>query len=198
MCGRFYIDDETAQEIEKIARKIDSKMSKTGDVYPSESALALQADHDSMVAKVLKWGYESARKNTVIFNARSETVREKPMFRYDYETRRCLIPACKFYEWKRTGEKKKEKYEFFVPGEVLFLAGIYHKEPTGDRFTILTREAEGCMTQIHNRMPLILHREEMQAWLFSKVEAKKLLDKHFTELQRRKSGVDEYQQMSLF
>lgn len=198
MCGRFYIDDETAQEIEKIARKIDSKMSKTGDVYPSESALVLQADHDSMVAKVLKWGYESARKNTVIFNARSETVREKPMFRYDYETRRCLIPACKFYEWKRTGEKKKEKYEFFVPGEVLFLAGIYHKEPTGDRFTILTREAEGCMTQIHNRMPLILHREEMQAWLFSKVEAKKLLDKHFTELQRRKSGVDEYQQMSLF
>ncbi len=76
MCGRFYIDDETAQEIEKIARKIDSKMSKTGDVYPSESALVLQADHDSMVAKVLKWGYESARKNTVIFNARSEDHRQ--------------------------------------------------------------------------------------------------------------------------
>lgn len=198
MCGRFYIDDETAWEIERIARKIDLKKAKTGDVHPSEPALVLRADHDSMVAEVLKWGYESARKNALIFNARSETVGEKPMFRYDYETRRCLVPACKFYEWKRTGEKKKEKYEFFAPGEVLYLAGIYHKEPEGGRFTVLTREAEGCMTQIHSRMPLILHREETEAWLFSKAEAKKLLDRHFSELQRRKSETDGYQQMSLF
>lgn len=120
------------------------------------------------------------------------------MFRYDYETRRCLIPACKFYEWKRIGEKKKEKYEFSARGEILYLAGIYHKEPEGGRFTILTREAEGCMTQIHSRMPLILHREEMEAWLFSEVEAEKLLDVHFTELQRRKSEPEEYRQMSLF
>lgn len=198
MCGRFYIDDETAREIERIARKIDRKNAKTGDVHPSEPALILRADHDSMVTGVLKWGYESARKNTLIFNARSETVREKPMFRYDYETRRCLIPACKFYEWKRIGEKKKEKYEFSARGEILYLAGIYHKEPEGGRFTILTREAEGCMTQIHSRMPLILHREEMEAWLFSEVEAEKLLDVHFTELQRRKSEPEEYRQMSLF
>lgn len=198
MCGRFYIDDETAREIERIARKIDRKNAKTGDVHPSEPALILRADHDSMVTEVLKWGYESARKNTLIFNARSETVREKPMFRYDYETRRCLIPACKFYEWKRIGEKKKEKYEFSARGEILYLAGIYHKEPEGGRFTILTREAEGCMTQIHSRMPLILHREEMEAWLFSEVEAEKLLDVHFTELQRRKSEPEEYRQMSLF
>lgn len=198
MCGRFYIDDETAREIERIARKIDRKNAKTGEVYPSEPVLVLRADHDSMVAEVLKWGYESARKNTLVFNARSETVREKPMFRYDYETRRCLIPACKFYEWKRTGEKKKEKYEFFAPGEILYLAGIYHKEPEGDRFTILTREAEGCMSGIHNRMPLILQREDMEAWLFSKAEAEKLLDGHFAQLQRRKSEADEYRQMSLF
>lgn len=198
MCGRFYIDDETAREIERIARKIDRKNAKTGDVHPSEPALILRADHDSMVTEVLKWGYESARKNTLIFNARSETVRERPMFRYDYETRRCLIPACKFYEWKRIGEKKKEKYEFSARGEILYLAGIYHKEPEGGRFTILTREAEGCMTQIHSRMPLILHREEMEAWLFSEVEAEKLLDVHFTELQRRKSKPEEYRQMSLF
>lgn len=198
MCGRFYIDDETAREIERIARKINRKNAKTGDVHPSEPALILRADHDSMVTEVLKWGYESARKNTLIFNARSETVREKPMFRYDYETRRCLVPACKFYEWKRIGEKKKEKYEFSARGEILYLAGIYHKEPEGGRFTILTREAEGCMTQIHSRMPLILHREEMEAWLFSEVEAEKLLDVHFTELQRRKSEPEEYRQMSLF
>ena len=198
MCGRFYIDDETAQEIERIARKIDSRNAKTGDVHPSEPALILRADSDSMVAEVLKWGYESARKNTLVFNARSETVGEKSMFRYDYETHRCLIPACKFYEWKRIGEKKKEKYEFLAPGEILYLAGIYHKDPEGGRFTILTREAEGCMTGIHHRMPLILRKEDMEVWLFTKQDADELLDRHFTELQRQKSETDGYQQMSLF
>lgn len=80
----------------------------------------------------------------------------------------------------------------------MYLAGIYHKEPEGDRFTILTREAEGCMTQIHSRMPLILRREETEAWLFSKAEAEKLLDRHFKELQRRRSEAEGYRQMSLF
>jgi len=198
MCGRFYIDDETAREIEKIARKIDRRMGKTGDVHPSEPALVLRGSCDSVVAEVLRWGYESARKNTLIFNARSETVREKPMFRYDYEMHRCLIPANKFYEWKDSREKKKEKYEFFAPGEILYFAGIYHKDPEGDRFTILTREAEGCMTQIHSRMPLILHREDLETWLFSEAEAAKLLESHFSVLRRQKSEAGDYQQMSLF
>lgn len=198
MCGRFYIDDETAREIEKIARRIDRKMAKTGDVHPSEPALILRADHDSTVSEVLRWGYESGRKNTLVFNARTETVRERPMFRYDFETRRCLIPACKFYEWKDTGAKKKEKYEFFAPEEVLYLAGIYHKDPEGDRFTILTREAEGCMVGIHSRMPLILRREDMENWLFSETEARKLLDRHFEDLRRQESEPQEYRQISLF
>lgn len=198
MCGRFYIDDETAREIEKIARRIDRKMAKTGDVHPSEPALILRADHDSIVSEVLRWGYESGRKNTLVFNARTETVRERPMFRYDFETRRCLIPACKFYEWKDTGAKKKEKYEFFAPEEVLYLAGIYHKDPEGDRFTILTREAEGCMVGIHSRMPLILRREDMENWLFSETEARKLLDRHFEDLRRQEREPQEYRQISLF
>lgn len=198
MCGRFYIDDETMCEIEKIAGKIDRKNAKIGDVHPSEPALVLRADHDSVVADVLKWGYASAGNHTLILNARTETVRERPMFRYDFEARRCLVPACKFYEWKDTGAKKKEKYEFFTPEEVLYLAGIYHKDPEGDRFTILTREAEGCMTGIHSRMPLILRKENMEEWLFSETEAKEMLDRHFEKLQRQKSEAGGYQQMSLF
>lgn len=198
MCGRFYIDDETAREIERIVRKIDRENAKIGDVHPSEPALVLRADRESVVAEVLRWGYESARKNTLIFNARSETVRERPMFRYDYETRRCLIPACKFYEWKDIGARKKEKYDFFAPEQTLYLAGIYHKDPAGDRFTILTREAQGCMAGIHSRMPLIIHKEDREAWLFSEKEAEKLLDSCFTELQRQKSEGEEYRQLSLF
>ena len=196
MCGRFYIDDETAKEIEKIARKIDRKMAKLGDVHPSEPALVLRALNGEMVSEVLKWGYDMTGKN--IFNARSETVQERPMFRYDYENRRCIIPAKKFYEWKKVNAKQKEKYDFFSQGEPLFLAGIYHKDPDGGRFTILTREAEGCMAGIHNRMPLILTRGDMEKWLFSTEEAVRLLDGHFDKLQRKKSMQEEYRQMSLF
>ena len=198
MCGVFYVDDDTMREIEKIARKIGGKQAAAGDVHPSQPALILRADHGEIVSEVLQWGYEAYGKKTLIFNARSETVQERPMFKYDFEERRCLIPAGKFYEWKQDGTKQKEKYEFFTPDKILYMAGIYHKDPEGDRFTILTREAEGCMTGIHPRMPLILQQEEMKAWLFSIEEAKKLLDWHFTELERRKSEADGYQQISLF
>lgn len=196
MCGRFYIDDETAKEIEKIARRIDHKMAKMGEVHPSEPALILRAQKGETVSEVLQWGYGGAGK--IIFNARSESVQERPMFRHDYENRRCIIPAKKFYEWRKSGGKQKEKYDFFSPGETLFLAGIYHKAPEGGRFTILTREAEGCMEGIHDRMPLILTRSDLERWLFSKEEAVRLLNGHYEELQRKKSIQEGYQQLTLF
>ena len=198
MCGVFYVDDETMREIEKIARKIDRKLAATGDVHPSEPALILRADHEETVSEVLKWGYEAYGKKTLIFNARSETVQERPMFRNDFEERRCLIPAVKFYEWKKISAKQKEKYEFFTPGSILYLAGIYHKDPAGDRFTILTRDAEGCMVGVHHRMPLIINEGDIGDWLFSKKEAAELLESHFGGLQKAQNVKETYQQMSLF
>lgn len=196
MCGVFYVDDDTMREIEKIARKIDRKSAVTGDVHPSQPALILRADHEETVSEVLKWGYEAYGKKTLIFNARAETVQKRPMFRRDFEERRCLVPAGKFYEWKKIDAKQKEKYEFFTPDKIMYLAGIYHKDPAGDRFTILTREAEGCMTGVHHRMPLILHKEDMERWLFSQREAVKLLEYHCKELEKNRD--ETYQQMSLF
>lgn len=198
MCGVFYVDDETMREIEKIAGKIDKNVAAAGDIYPSRPALILRANHQEMVSAVLKWGYEAYGKKTLIFNARSETVRERPMFRRDFEERRCLIPANKFYEWKKINTKQKERYEFFTPDRILYLAGIYHKDPLGDRFTILTRAAEGCMEEVHHRMPLILNEREIENWLFSKKEAAELLESHFMELRKVQNAKEIYQQISLF
>ncbi len=198
MCGVFYVDDETMREIEKIAGKIDKNVAAAGDIYPSRPALILRANHQEMVSAVLKWGYEAYGKKTLIFNARSETVRERPMFRRDFEERRCLISANKFYEWKKINTKQKEKYEFFTPDRILYLAGIYHKDPLGDRFTILTRAAEGCMEEVHHRMPLILNEREIENWLFSKKEAAELLESHFMELRKVQNAKEIYQQISLF
>lgn len=198
MCGVFYIDDETAREIERIARKIGQETVRAGDIHPSEPALVLRLSKDEVVSQVLRWGYEAVGKSGVIFNARSESVQEKPMFAHDYRIHRCVVPAAKFYEWKKTDRKRKEKYEFFSEGDTLFLAGIYHKMPDGDRFTILTREAEGCMEGIHDRMPVILQAGDIRQWLCSGEGADRLLASHFGGLQRRESGQEEYRQLSLF
>ena len=198
MCGVFYVDDETMREIQKIAGKTDKNVAAAGDIYPSRPALILRANHQEMVSAVLKWGYEAYGKKTLIFNARSETVRERPMFRRDFEERRCLIPANKFYEWKKINTKQKEKYEFFTPDRILYLAGIYHKDPLGDRFTILTRAAEGCMEEVHHRMPLILNEREIENWLLKKKEAAELLESHFMELRKVQNAKEIYQQISLF
>lgn len=183
------------REIERIADKIDRVGARPGDIHPTESALVIRASAKELKAEALTWGYEAAGKKSVLFNARSETVRERPMFRRDYETRRCIVPVKKFYEWKALGLRQKEKYEFFAPQGILYLAGIYHGAPEGNRFAVLTREAEGCMTGIHARMPVILRTGDMEKWLFSVQEADRLLHGHFQELQRRKSG-EEYSQMS--
>ena len=40
MCGRYYIDDDTIREMEKLVRQIDKKLleEKSRDVFPSQSA----------------------------------------------------------------------------------------------------------------------------------------------------------------
>lgn len=197
MCGRFYLDDDTAAEIIKIVRRIDSKKFKTGDVFPSDPAMVLRAEQKEMVAEVMEWGYNNLPGGKLLINARSETVMEKPLFRKDYEMRRCMIPARMFYEWKRKTPKDKEKYEFYVPNKILYLAGIYQLSPEGSRFTIITKAAEGCMQDIHNRMPVILHESEREAWLYSREHAGRLLEGHFHELQTQKSSGAGYEQLSL-
>lgn len=229
MCGRFYVDDEVARQIEKIARKIERETASgagvpsseirmplsgvgmpagyKGDVRPSEEAWVLTAGAE-VTARRLKWGYEFSGRNAapertgkttgVIFNARSETVREKRMFREDFENRRCVIPAGKFYEWKHGGRGEREKYDFYRPSQLLYLAGVFHRDPEGDRFTVLTREAAGCMLGIHDRMPLLLEREEVEEWLFDRRAAGRLLERAPVKLERKKSGGEDYSQLSLF
>ena len=207
MCGRFYVDDDTLREIEKIVKNIDATRAKRGEVHPSEPAVVLCAQKESaasssldfqeLTAAVMDWGYEMKGTGKLMFNARSETVKERPMFRTDYAVRRCVVPVKKFYEWKKVGAREKEKYEFLEPGQILYLAGIYAKDNDGGRFAILTRDAEGCMKEIHDRMPVILERESVEDWIFSETEADRLLERSFERLKRMQSDL-EYEQLSLF
>jgi putative SOS response-associated peptidase YedK len=105
-----------------------------------------------------------------MINARSETAATTPAFRDAMKLRRCLIPADGFYEWQRSG-KTKQPYCFGVEnGELFAFAGLWDrwKDPTGQwvkSFSILTTTPNAVTSAVHDRMPVILERDDYDLWL---------------------------------
>lgn len=138
MCGRYYVDDETSREIEKIVRKLDQrlKIEHGQDIHPSESAVVLTKECREVVARQMQWGFPGFQGKGLLINARAEAILDKKTFRDSVLHRRCVIPAHHFYEWS----KNKEKYTFQSPKQdaTLFMAGCYQIYNGQNRFVILT------------------------------------------------------------
>lgn len=110
------------------------------------------------------------------FNARSEELEGKPMFRGALEKRRAVVPATGYYEWKTTDDGKVPHFIHPADGSPLLMAGLYEwwKNPAAAdddpakwvlSFTILTRDAIGRLGSIHDRMPLFIDEAHAEAWL---------------------------------
>ena len=193
MCGRYYVDDETAREIEKLVRDLDRrlKMERTGDVFPSQNAIILKGEGNHLAAEQMRWGFPGFEKGKLLINARAETALERPTFRESVQDRRCIIPARGFYEWN----KSKEKFTFErKETPVLFMAGCYNRYEGQERFVILTTDANSSVAPVHNRMPLILEPEELKDWVLDDQATESLLHKTPVLLEQRA----EYEQMRLF
>lgn len=192
MCGRYYVDDETAREIEKIVRDLDQKIQieRVGDVRPSNQALVLSQKQKHLIPERMNWGFPSFQGKGLLINARAEGVLEKKTFRESVLHRRCVIPARGFYEWS----KQKEKYSFERNESVLFMAGCYNLFQEEKRFVILTTEANASVADIHGRMPLILEPQEVKDWVLDDYTVEYLLHKVPVQLNRKL----DYEQMSLF
>lgn len=200
MCGRYYIDDDTTREIEKLVRQVDEKMRQAPaagssmqakDIHPSEVAPVIAAEGQNLCCRWQKWGFPGFHGKQLIFNARSESVLEKKMFRESVGQRRIVVPAAWFYEWN----KNKEKNIFYRKGQpVLYMAGLYNRYQDEDRFVILTTEANDSMRPVHDRMPLVLERDEVRKWLFEDLLVGTFLQEVPPLLERRK----DFEQMSLF
>ncbi|WP_295579821.1 SOS response-associated peptidase family protein, partial [uncultured Oscillibacter sp.] len=90
----------------------------------------------------------------------------RPMFRRSVMERRCVIPTTGFYEWGPDGEGKKRKYRFNLPGtRALYLAGLWNNFAEERKCVILTTAANASMEGIHDRMPVVLLREELERWV---------------------------------
>lgn len=144
--------------------------------------------------RALRWGLvpswaKDAKIGSRMINARMETVAEKPAFRRAFASRRCILPADGYYEWYVTEQETKAgkpvKQPYFIrpaDGGVLAMAGLYEiwRDPTKDeddpdRFrwtsTVITTEATDDLGRIHDRMPLMVGRDDWADWLDPTVKA---------------------------
>ena len=198
MCGRYYVDDDTAREIEKVIRQVDEKFQngsqdrialKAGDISPAATAPVLAASGQKLCCRWQRWGFPWQKQ--IIFNARSESALQKKMFRESVEHRRVVVPATWFYEWSRN----KEKNVFRRSGQpVLFMAGFFNRCQDEDRFVILTTAANASMEPVHDRMPLIFQREQIKDWICNDKMVRNYLKMASPMLERQQ----EYEQLTLF
>jgi putative SOS response-associated peptidase YedK len=182
VCGRYTLFSDTEEKdirdiINEVQRNVDGDI-KTGEIFPTDRAPVLIQKQNRIAPEALIWGFPNFRNKGVIINARSETVQEKVMFRKCLFTKRCVIPSTGFYEWSHNGEKLK--YQFNLPNtRALYMAGLYNEFDGEQRFVILTTEANNSMSDIHNRMPVVLDREEVQQWVADPESAIKIIsEKH--------------------
>jgi putative SOS response-associated peptidase YedK len=155
----------------------------SGEHYPRQQGLIVitRRDEQGDVRRMLsraRFGLvphfaKDPREGDKHFNARGETVHDRPLFRGAFERRRCLVPVTAFYEWQRSPERKGALRYVYRPvqGGFLALAGIWDawRSPVGDKtssFAIITTEANELVAEVHPRMPVILASPEQQAlWL---------------------------------
>lgn len=201
MCGRYYVDGSTFEEAEKLMEEINGMLrgrrpsgmtALPGDLHPGDLAPVLACDWEGdghVHVRWQRWGYPGLQKGGLIFNARSETAAEKRMFQNGIAHHRILIPARQFYEWNRA----KEKITFLKKDEpALYMAGFYDQFEDGPHFVILTTQANDSMRQTHDRMPLILEKQEAKVWLDEGTEIGPILKKTPPELHKQA----EYEQIS--
>lgn len=192
MCGRYYIDKDTEEEIYRALQEIDEKFmtERTGDIYPTNYAPVIYGRDEKLCGGEMRWGFFGKDKRLMI-NARAETALERPTFSDSVRQRRCIIPARHFYEW----DKERQKVTFCrKQGKILYMAGFYREQEDGPHFVILTTAANESVSPVHERMPLILEEDEMLPWIYNAGKVGSFLTKSSPKLERRQ----DYEQMSLF
>ena len=125
------------------------------------------------------WSKEPGGKRPLI-NARAEGIETKPSFRGPIRHRRCIVPASGFYEWGRQGTGKQPYFVRPAAAEVFALAGIWDnwegkQGEVIESVAIITASANELMQPIHDRMPVILEKEEAAAWIAPATKLEKAL-----------------------
>jgi putative SOS response-associated peptidase YedK len=200
MCGRYVLRTDASalagqlgitqpSLFERVAgREPDYNVAPTVPVVAAMERRPRGAGDDAQAERELRevrWGLipSWAKDRSIgskMFNARIETVTDKPSFRKAFQKRRCILPADGYYEWYRPEAPKGIKQPFFIhdaAGDALAFAGLYElwrdpdiedkEDPNAWLWsaTILTTASVGNLSRIHDRMPVIVPKDDFDEWL---------------------------------
>ena len=146
------------------------------NIAPSQPVPVITRD----AVKVCQWGFVPgwSKEPRVAFsniNARCETVATSNAYRGSFRHKRCLMPADGFYEWKPGKPKTPHHFRLKGGGPFAF-AGIWDSwRDELETCALITTTANAVVEPAHDRMPVILHREDYEAWLDPKAERDDLL-----------------------
>ena len=168
MCGRYTLTSAGNVVGEEFALGQASELEARYNISPGQQAPVVRVSGSARRLIQSHWGFAPAKKGgRFLINARSETVSELPSFTSAFESRRCLVPASGFFEWKKHGVSRAPYYLRLVSQEVFAMAGLWRSTAgtDGGSYVILTTTANELVGEIHDRMPVILGREHFDAWL---------------------------------
>ena len=169
MCGRYSLTVKKEKLSEVFSAQAPDENYISRNVSPTMSVLVLNSKFEfeyNIWGLIPSW---SKDKKKFFINARAETILEKPSFKQAFLNRRCLIPADGFYEWKKLETGLKQPYHFTMKDDEPFaLAGIWEVNKnfgTVPTCSILTCNPNSLLDGIHDRMPVIIKKDDYRAWL---------------------------------
>ena len=178
MCGRFtatfeFSDIRVRWNLDRDLTKYTPRFNVAPETSPNIPVIVRHKGANE--CRLMHWGLipNWANDPTIgnrMINARAESLTEKPAFKDLVGTRRCIIPADGFYEWRKEGKRKVPMWVHLKSKESFGLAGLWDvwRRPDGrkvESFTIITTEPNDLIQPIHNRMPVILLPEDEEQWL---------------------------------
>lgn len=176
MCGRLARDKDFDEARFGVVEISETRVTPRFNVAPTQLDLIVRAEDDGRHLVASRWGLIPAwakdhRIGAKTFNARAETLTERPAFRSLVARHRCIVPASGFYEWPRTGRGKAPLYITRADHEPMALAGLWTvwRDPASGEavtsHTIITCGPNAVMAPIHHRMPVVLDGAALEAWL---------------------------------
>lgn len=179
MCGRFALTrpPEVFQSYYRYPEQ--PNFPPRYNIAPTQPVPVVTADNRSRHFRLMRWGFvpewvKDPAAFPLLINARAESLQFKPSFKAAIRHRRCIFLADGFYEWQRVGNVKQPFLFRMRSGGPLPMAGLWetYADPDGgeiDTCATITTAANGLMSAIHDRMPVVLDEQGIERWLMTGV-----------------------------
>ena len=174
MCGRFVITSAPEALRQLFGYLEQPNFPPRYNISPTQPIPVVVRD-DGRHFRLMRWGLWPAwvkdpRKFALLFNARAETVKEKPAFKNAIRRRRCLIPADGYYEWQVFAGGKRPYYIYRRDGRPIGFAAVAETwiGPNGeevDTVAIVTAQASADLAVLHPRVPVTIREDDFERWL---------------------------------